>query len=337
MFKIELYTIVSNLTAHPVNIRWANTVIPPNDYIRLEGAWPTACSNQAFCTDIECAIAKGVLELELYTNLPTLRSDEPEAITPAEHLVQHTESPSILSVVGPGLPKVVIPQVRVYPDEPNLPPEIPAPPPNRKKLHHAFEVVDGIPQMVAASGDLLLHISKFPKQDPPPGRACIVGKGPSMMEWRNVPDVDVYFTINEATYAVDRQHFHCRGDVNRKGHRFCDWLPPYAVPIVPERIKDYYNYGYWFKWEDIGSNGICLTAIEAIRLAYWMGCRDIVLCGLDALRTGDTSYDPLVQNERNAKHKIRDQKDRMMALPRELQACCRNFDGTPLVNPALLG
>jgi hypothetical protein len=176
-----------------------------------------------------------------------------------------------------------------------------------------------------------LHISQFPT-GPKPRRACVVGKGPSMMEWKNVPDVDVFFTLNEATYAVDRLHFHCRGDGHVPGARAMDWLPSYAVPFVPERIRHYYGYGWWFHWEDIGSEGICLTAIEAVRLAHWMGAQEIIFCGMDALRTGDTSHVSWVASERNLRYGMRDQRDRFLALPEEITAKIRHFDGSPMVS-----
>ena len=80
---------------------------------------------------------------------------------------------------------------------------------------------------------------------------------------------------------------------------------------------------------------ICLTAIQAVRLAYWMGARDIILCGLDALRTGDESYDPTVVNARNASLKMKTQRRRFRSLPKEIRGCCHHFDGSELVNPAL--
>lgn len=180
----------------------------------------------------------------------------------------------------------------------------------------------------------VLHISQFPR-GPKPKRACIVGKGPSMDEWRNIPDVDVYFTVNEATYAVDRLHFHCRGDGHRPGFRAMDWLPSFAVPFIPARLRHYYGYGYYFEWEDIGSDGICLTSIQAVRLAHWMGADEIILCGLDALRNGDETYTDWVANDRNKNFGMRDQKDRFRLLPPEIAAKCRHFDGTPMVNPDL--
>jgi hypothetical protein len=193
-------------------------------------------------------------------------------------------------------------------------------------------IVDGVPQMrpVRRPG-MLLHLSKFPRRGNP-RRALIVGKGPSMMNWRDVPDIDLYFTLNEATYAVDRQHFHCRGDGNTTDHRFCDWLPSYAVPIVPERIKDYYNYGYWFRWEDIGDDVICLTVIEAVRLAYWMGARKIVMVGCDALFGGTTEYSELVRNSRNSTCRYKEQRDRFLQLPQELLACCEDWQGVQLLH-----
>jgi len=209
------------------------------------------------------------------------------------------------------------------------------PPARKSEPIKAIKIVDGIPQVtIRKDYQPLLHLSKFPR-DKAPRKACIVGKGPSLTKWREVPDVDAYFTVNEATYMVDRQHFHVRGDGNRKEHRFCDWLQSFAVPMVPERLKEYYGYGYWFTWDDIGSDGICLTSIMAVRLAYWMGAREIVLCGFDALRTGDVSYDAQVVNSRNRSLPYNDQKSRFRDLPEALKSCCRHFDGSELVNPCL--
>lgn len=186
----------------------------------------------------------------------------------------------------------------------------------------------------------MLHISEM-KCPVPPQRSCIVGKGQSMMEWKNVPDVDLFLTLNEATYFVDRQHFHCRGDCNKPpsgglpGHRFCDWLPHWAVPVVPARCKDYYNYGYWFDWWDIDEPSICLTVIQAMRIAYRMGCRDIVMVGCDALFGDSQQYHKGVASHRNNILQIREQRDRVIQRPHDILSCCRDYRGVRLL-PALM-
>jgi len=176
-----------------------------------------------------------------------------------------------------------------------------------------------------------LHLSKFPTEFAP-RRTLIVGKGPSIGLWHTVPDIDAVFTCNEATYAVNRQHFHCRGDGNRKEHRFCDWIPSYAVPIIPQRIRHLYSYGYWFSWNDIGDGNICLTTVQALRLAYWMGSRDITFVGCDALFNATTQYASGYANIRNIRNRFKEQRNRFARLPQELLACCHNYDGTMLTD-----
>jgi len=330
---IELKTRITNLTDRTVPLNWAGISLPPRDSVVLEGAYPTACARSNMHADISSAVASGMLKLELLTSL--------DAIVEKQEMLTLAQSRPV------SRKPVVLPQVAERVKGHNCAQAVPAPlkatgatqrPPPAEPLptllrnpawYPVTRIIDGIPQVKPANGRNLLHLSQFPRVGVPK-RCCIVGKGPSIHAWESVPDIDAYFALNEATYAVNRQHFACRGDGNRKGHRFCDWLPSYAVPMVHERIKDLFGYGYWFTWDDIGSDAICLTVIQAVRLAYWMGCRDITMCGCDALFGGTTDYAAEVANIRNQSLPFKEQRDRFSELPAEIIDCCQDHQGRKL-------
>ena len=331
-------TVFTNLTDNKLLMNWAGISLPPHGQITLDGAYPSACRRRAMHADISTAVAQGLLRLELITSLDVVQDKEEllHAGATVPCVDRFRKQPAAVTRAAARPEKSVLVSTK------ELPPEhVTEPPELQGTLLPVFssgagvaalKIVDGKPQMRTAHRDgMLLHLSKFPRRACP-RRALIVGKGPSMLEWRGVPDVDAIFTLNEATYVVDRQHFHCRGDGNIKDHRFCDWLPSYAVPMVPERIKNYYNYGYWFRWEDIGDTTICLTVVQAMRLAWWMGARDIVMTGCDALYGGTTEYSPLVRNARNANCRYKEQRDRVCQLPEEMLRCCSDWTGKPLTD-----
>lgn len=347
---LTLKTRVTNLTDHLVSLPWASCSLRPHGQVVLDGAYPTACNRVAMRADIDNAVAQRILHLELLTSIdaviehtdrlmlsanpPLLQQREARAAAAKEQEIRKRKQAIADAIQAKGVTLGV--STKRLPPDPPLPQTTQL---DEQPLQVFTDEVNGIatirikdgkPQMVAANSKRgLLHISKFPTNTAP-RRALIVGKGPSMTAWSSVPDIDAYFTLNEATYVVDRQHFHCRGDGNREGHRFCDWLPHYAVPMVHARIKDYYGYGYWFEWMDIGDDSICLTVVQAMRLAYWMGCRDIVMVGCDALFNGTTEYSALVANSRNLKCRYKEQRDRVSLLPREFLQCFSNHEGVAL-------
>ena len=141
-----------------------------------------------------------------------------------------------------------------------------------------------------------LHVSAL---RPCYGVACVVGKGVSIVDYAKV-EADVFLTVNDACYAVKRQHFAVRGDGNIPDARFMDWLPHYSIPMMPERLKDYYGYGYWFDWTDIGLVDICLTTLMAIRLAHHVFKAERIVCvGLDSFYQRDSHYHRGFLNSRN--------------------------------------
>jgi hypothetical protein len=158
-------------------------------------------------------------------------------------------------------------------------------------------------------------------------RACVVGKGPTIREHRNV-DADLFISGNEAIYEVGHGVF-TRYDMNTRFFRFCIDLPEGVIPIVPQHIRFYYPEGYWFTWLDVNSAMLIPTTICGIHIAAHLGAREIILCGVDALR-GDTSYDPAVANVRNTKYGLGDQRVQFQGIREDIRSRCSFFDGQPL-------
>jgi len=177
--------------------------------------------------------------------------------------------------------------------------------------------------------DGVLRVTEFPKHKA--RVVCIVGKGESAMMWRDI-EADVFLTINEACYLVHRACYAVRGDGNRIDHRFMEWLPSYVTPIMPARLRELYNYGWYFQWEDIGCTDICLTTLMAIRLAHYIfGAERIVCCGLDGLHQPSSSYHPLLENKRNKTKGRSDQRPRVKQLEPIIYYKCIHWNGDPLV------
>ena len=202
------------------------------------------------------------------------------------------------------------------------------------KIDHSGEmedaIIDLLPYSKRSKQKGVLRITDFPKFKA--SKACVVGKGPSADDWKKV-DADVFLTINEAVYLVNRACYCVRGDGNRATHRFMEWLPAYATPIMPARLRDFYNYGWYFLWEDIKLPTICLTTLMAIRLAYHLFDPDeIICCGLDALHKPSMDrYHPDLGNPRNIQHGMGDQRPRVKKLEPEIYKRCKHFDGDELV------
>lgn len=197
------------------------------------------------------------------------------------------------------------------------------------ELEMEERLIDAIPYCARHQQVGVVHVSKFAAHKA--SVVCIVGKGPSAEKWRDV-DADVFITINDAAYLLDRACYAVRGDGNTLDHRFMEWLPAHVTPIMPARLRKVYNYGWWFTWSDIGLDTICLTTLMAIRLAHHLfHAERIICCGLDGLHGGSPEYHPLIANERNKAIGHRDQRPRVRTLEPEIYIKCQHWNGKELV------
>lgn len=149
-----------------------------------------------------------------------------------------------------------------------------------------------------------------------------------MCEWEG-QDFDLLISCNEAVYST-RQGIFVRYDVDKPEFHFCLELPVGVVPIMPRRCRNVYHSGFWFAWHNIGMKDALPTACIALYLAAYFGAPEIVVCGLDALLTGDRGYHPSVANERNKAFGLRNQKESFRMVRRDILERTKHYEGTPI-------